>query len=137
MEDYNPRIVISVDDFERAFAMLNLLEPRIREFSAGVGRNELAAVSVQFMDMLRALGGVLPEKRMRARFFNECRVVGKEYDLMVEHLMKTDQIVICTTLQGGCSKDVVFLPENYEEYKKKRDAPVIAPQQTEPPVVAP
>jgi len=136
MEDYNPRLVIGVDDFERAFAMLNLLEPRIREFSAGVGRNELAAVSVQFMDMLNALGGIVLEKRMRARFFNECRVVGKEFDLMLEHLCKTDQIIV-TELSG---KLLVFSPEKYEEHKQKRDVPVNGAsilQQTSPPVVAP
>jgi hypothetical protein len=126
MEDYKPRTVIQVEDFERAFAMLDLLEPRIKEFSAGVGRNELAVVSVQFMDMLNVLGGIVLEKRMRARFFNECRVVGKEFDLMVEHLCKTDQIVL-TELQG---KLLIFSPDRYEEHKKKRDA-----TETTPPVV--
>ena len=119
IEDYNPRLVLKVEDLERAFAMLNLLEPKIKEFSAGVGRNELAAISVQFLDMLNALGGYAAEKRMRARFWNECRVQGNEYNLMVEHLLKTDQIVVTSVKHQGIDKEVVFLPKSYEEWKTK------------------
>jgi hypothetical protein len=47
---------------------------------------------------------------------------------MVEHLCKTDHIVL-TELQG---KLLIFSPDRYEEHKKKRDA-----IETTPPVVSP
>src|SRR5256885_4043303 len=56
----------------------SLLEPPLRKLSAGVGRNELAAIGVQVMDTLRMMGGKVDEKRLRTIFFRDCRVQGKD-----------------------------------------------------------
>jgi len=114
------RMVLEPDDFVKALAMLDLLEPPLRKLSAGVGRNELAAISVQFMDTLACMHGVAAESKLRNMFFRDCKVQGNEFNLMVKHLMDTDQIMVMTDARNGKPQNYVFLPDAYERYQKEK-----------------
>jgi len=110
------RMVIEPGDFEHALALLEVLEPPIRKLSAGIGRNELAAISVQLLDTLTNMGGSAPEKKLRAMFFRDCKVQSNEFNAMLNHLSETDQIHVT---QGDRNGHVIMLPEVHERWLKE------------------
>jgi hypothetical protein len=119
LERYPPTLEIDLPSILAAWELLKRLEPGVKQLSLGVGRNEMAAVTVQFIDALRALGGVEMEKRLRAMFFRDCKMQGREFDGMLEHLTKTEQIVILGPGNFDPNKTVVMLPERYQTWKKE------------------
>jgi len=110
-------MVVEVEHFEKANAMLELLETPIKKLSAGIGRNELAAVSVQVLETIRAMGGRANDRKLRAMFFRDCRVNGNEYNAMINHLSQTDQIFVENIMSNGRVEMVFFLPDAYRHYK--------------------
>ncbi len=110
---------IKTEHLQTSLAMLDLLEPSISKLSVGVGRNELAAVSVQFLDFLEKSGGMQEENVMKKAFFRECKTYGNEYQAMVNHLIQTEQIFVCSFNGNGKLRNFIFLPARYETFRKE------------------
>lgn len=116
LADSPPRMSVTVQDMIYALAMIEILEPSIKRLSIGIGRNEMASVSVELLNTVQFLGGRVEEKHLRTRFFRDCKLGGKEYDGLMNHLRSTDQLVQIN-INGV---ELVFTPEEYERFKKEK-----------------
>jgi hypothetical protein len=121
LDDRPFRMTLEPEDFIKGLALLDALEPNLRKLSTGVGRNELAAISVQFLDFVSMSGGVYEERKLRKMFFRDCKVQGNEYRTMLDHLIQTEQVYLYSIADNGSTKDVVFLPEAYEKFRKAKE----------------
>lgn len=118
LADYSVSMTIKPEHFEMALAMMDVLEPNIKKLSSGIGRNELASVAMQVIDTLKFHDGKMSLKALQRRFFRDCKLNGKEFDGLIEHLNRTDQIVTLTSMNNGCNGEVCFLPEEYKKWKE-------------------
>jgi hypothetical protein len=113
------RLVLEPEDFIIALGMLDQLEPAIRKLSAGVGRNELAAISVDFVNFIGFNSGCASENQMKKAFFRECRTMGNEYQAMVNHLIQTEQVFAVNGKTNGKVENFFMTQERYEKYIKE------------------
>lgn len=88
-------LTLSPVDFEVALAYLNELEKDLFRIFGGSGRNELAAVAVKLVEFLAGHPGPVPLRRVRSAFFHICRPPN-EFEVVVEHLKSSDQIIEIT-----------------------------------------
>lgn len=84
-------LMLKVGHFEAADRYFTLLEEDLTKIFGGVGRNELAAVSVSMLEYLQNLPEPIPTSRMSTSFFSSCRPP-HDFDACITHLTQTGQL---------------------------------------------
>lgn len=114
-------MVIQPHHLEQALALLEALKPAVCKLSIGIGRNELATTALELISTLESMGGYTDESVIRKRFFRDCKVTGREYEGLMEHLMKTEQIVVSDLIKpNGKVMRAVFTPQRYREIQEEK-----------------
>ena len=116
MTEYPFKRTVEADHLQMALHLLEKLEPAIVKLTCGIGRNELAGVAAELLNTLSVAGGVMLEKKLQGNFFRHLRP--PEFEEVLGHLSKTDQIVRAMTKNGEPQRKLVFLPEQFKAFEK-------------------
>lgn len=106
----------------QALALLDMLEPAVKKLSIGIGRNELATVALELIEMLQFSDGRATEISLRRRFFRDCKVNGREFDGLVEEMLKSGQIYATQVVIKDRLTRMVWTPEAYEAFVREQQA---------------
>lgn len=115
----NPNLLeIGEDHFAFAQAMLADLKPSIQRLTAGIGRNELAGIGTQMLDLIMRVGGAISEKKLNIHFARYMR--DPEFIEQVNHYLKTEQLMAMTLEENGVNRKIFMLPDYYQQYVTKQ-----------------
>jgi hypothetical protein len=107
-------LIVALEAIERS-------EPNLLRVFQGVGRNVLAAVSVKFMELLEASGGVLPEKKLESLLWSIAK--GVDFTEVRDHLERTEKIVRtkATDKKTGVERLLILTAERYAKWRAEQD----------------
>jgi hypothetical protein len=113
------RLVYEPKHLKVALAMLDELEPKVIRLTSGIGRNELANISVQLLDTLEHFHGAMSEKLLWKTYFRHLRF--DEYKEVLKMLEDTEQIKYAILKEDGIPKTFVVLPEIYKKLREEQE----------------
>lgn len=82
---------LRVPHFETALAYLETLEEDLQKIFGGVGRNELAGVSMKMFEFVQHLPTPITMGRMKSQFFNSCKPP-HDFDQCITHLCESGML---------------------------------------------
>lgn len=112
-------LVLRLEHMQLAMELLNLTEVDLPKVFAGIGRNELNAVSTKVMEILDQSKGMISKKDLE-RVMNREATSNEMYEVL-KHLRSTDQIIIADLMTKGATNPttMILTPPIYAELQKK------------------
>lgn len=126
--------ILTLDHFQLALAMVDKVLVKLPQVFAGVGRNELAAISVKMEGMIRKEGGLVLEKEVVDRLWADAH--GAEIYQIIAHMESVGRVKrLQQSTKEGVIRQWLATPEKAAEIASKASAPV--PPTSRPPSVGP
>ena len=115
-------MLITDDDYEVGFAMIELLKPPILRLTSGVGKNQVAGFAAQVLDTIKSFGGFVPEKKLQALTYRDAPNGVRGYNEALDHLVHTKQIVRKVPAEpiNGQFYEFICTPEGWEAFERDR-----------------
>lgn len=116
--EYEPKLFITWENFERGLALINGIEPGMRSLFAGAGRNELAGPMLKMVEVVKQsefpfrdklFQGVIPKKKLL--LITQKDLNGMEQQNLLNHLKATDQVMVVTVRMENLDREFVMTRE--------------------------
>lgn len=119
-------LVIEKRHIDVTLAYLEIMEKDLFKIFGGLGRNELAAVTVKILDIIEKHRDPVQESSLRDRLWNDCRPP-LDFDACIKHLVSSHRIVRYQTKIGEDIDILISTQDKMREYMARTGARV-APQ---------
>lgn len=107
---------ITGDHLEFGKVLFSSLIPSVQRLTAGIGRNELAGVGAQLIDMLDRTGGMATEIQVKKAFHRYANT--REFQDIIEHYKGTGELTVMPFTKDGVAKMFYFTPQGLEEARR-------------------
>jgi hypothetical protein len=109
--------ILRKDHLEIGLALLDRIEVNMPKLSESSGRNDLAPIRNQILELVEKNGGEMQEKKLHSIMFREASP--QEIVQLMQHLCGTEELIRTTRGIGGVQKVVFLRPWKVEELRKK------------------
>jgi hypothetical protein len=113
-------LTLGVTELQFAINAINDIEKNIPMLSAVIGRSELAVPAERILHILRAHSGFLLEKQLALKTFKDFKSPF-EYQQVIDHLRRTDQVRFVDDKTTGVTRRIVALPEIVDRLNVKKE----------------
>lgn len=110
------KLELTIPSLETASALVDVIEPGIAEIGLTVGRNELVIATRNMFHVIRANGGIIPEKRLQSLMFSDMSPM--EFQSTLQHMITTEQLKKFEDVVDGVSRTFVCTIEKAEEINR-------------------
>lgn len=104
-------LVLEERHLKLGLEQLFLTERNLHRVFEGIGRNELNAMASKMLDLLRQNGGVMTEKAVYSKMFQD----GNDTEIrqVIEHLTNSDKVVQSNIQKGAISVRAIYLHDKF------------------------
>ena len=108
---------VTADHLAAANEMFERLLPSIQRLTSGIGRNELAGVGAQIIDMLNRTDGMASEIQIKKMFYRYAKT--PEFLEIINHYQSTGSLIVRQwTDKSGQQRTYYFTPEGEEKLRR-------------------
>ena len=104
-----------------SIGLVDRIEPGIEKLYRGTGRNDLALPTTRLIEWVQAKGGYVEEKVFRMMAYRD--MDNRETMNVLEHLKKTEQLILCSMNVNGVNRQLICTPEKYKEITERKTSP--------------
>ena len=112
-----PDLRVTLNDLEFTFSLFEHVEQTLPQVFEGVGRNELKGISSLAIELVRANGGIFPQKQIITQMF--AHGTEQEINQVLNYLVQSNRLVYRQVTTGASTIQMICTPEGAAQLERE------------------